>query len=267
MAEKETVHNPKDLIEAVPEEIAKLEKAEEKSKEELPIKITRQDRNKAREAEEKRNSLASWVPKTKLGKLVKEGKIKNIDEILNKDMVILESEIVDTLLPLETDLLNIGQAKGKFGGGKRRAWKQTQKKTMEGNVVSFATMAVVGDRNGHLGVGYGKGKETLPAKAKAFRAAKINIMKVTRGSGSFEGFSNELHSIPLVVEGKCGSVRLKLLPAPPGTGLVAGDEVKKILRLAGIKDIYSVAKGDTRTTFNVAKACIDALKKINKIVR
>ena len=128
-------------------------------------------------------------------------------------------------------------------------------------------MAVVGDRNGHLGVGYGKGKETLPAKAKAFRAAKINIMKVTRGSGSFEGFSNELHSIPLVVEGKCGSVRLKLLPAPPGTGLVAGDEVKKILRLAGIKDIYSVAKGDTRTTFNVAKACIDALKKINKIVR
>ena len=135
MAEKETVHNPKDLIEAVPEEIAKLEKAEEKSKEELPIKITRQDRNKAREAEEKRNSLASWVPKTKLGKLVKEGKIKNIDEILNKDMVILESEIVDTLLPLETDLLNIGQAKGKFGGGKRRAWKQTQKKTLSASLL------------------------------------------------------------------------------------------------------------------------------------
>ncbi len=265
MAEKETIHNLKDVIEAVPEEVAKLEKEEEKSnREESPyVRMTKQQRDKAREEDDKNKAIAIWKPKTEVGKLVKAGKEKDIDKILTSGRKILEPEIVDSVLRLETDFLAIGQAKGKFGGGKRRIWRQTQRKTMEGNVVTFAAMAVVGDRNGHIGIGYGKGKETLPARAKAVRAAKLNILKITRGSGSFEGHSNEPHSIPFLVEGKCGSIRMKLIPAPPGTGLVVGDECKKILRLAGIKDIYGVTTGYTRTTFNVAKACIDALKKTN----
>ena len=177
---------------------------------------------------------------------------------------IMEPEIVDLLIKLETDLLLIGQAKGKFGGGKRRAWRQTQKKTMEGNVVSFSCMAVVGDKKGHIGIGSGKAKETLPSRAKAIRDAKLNIIKINRGYESLEDGTNEPHTVPFKVEGKCGSVRIKLLPAPRGTGLVVGNECKRILRLAGIKDVYGVSTGQTRTTFNLAKACIDALKKTNK---
>ena len=159
----------------------------------------------------------------------------------------------------------IGQDKGKFGGGKRRTWRQTQKKTKEGNILTFSAMAVVGDKRGHIGIGYGKAKETLPAREKAIRKAKLNIIKIEMGCAHFDCSCNEKHTVPYSVEGKSGSVRIKLIPAPQGTGLVVGDEIKKILRLAGIKDVYCVTKGSVRTTFNSAKACIDALSKTTKL--
>ena len=270
MAEKETKNKPKDLIEPVPEELAKLdlEKATALEPEEVvevvQRRLSREERKAMLEAEAGKRALDAWVPKTKLGMMVKTGKEKNLDKILAEDKKILEAEIVESLIPLEYDLLLIGQAKGKFGGGKRRAWRQTQKKTMEGNVVTFSCMAVVGDKKGHVGIGYGKAKETLPSRAKALRNAKIQIIKVTRGYETREEKSNDPHTVPFLVEGKCGSIRLKLIPAPRGTGLVVGDECKKILRLAGIHDVYGVTKGQTRTTFNVAKACIEALKKTNQ---
>lgn len=211
----------------------------------------------------KEEGKTEWVPKTSLGKAVKEGKIKSIDEIFEKHLKILEPEIVDALIPdLSVEILNIGQAKGKFGGGKRRPWRQTQKKTAEGNVPKFTCMAVVGNRNGYVGIGYGKAKETVPAKQKAIRNAKLNLIRVPRGCGSFECGCKENHSIPFSVEGKCGSVRIKLMPAPRGTGLVSDDECKKILRLAGIKDIYVKSFGQTRTKVNHVKALEDALKKL-----
>ena len=217
------------------------------------------------EKERHKEALAAWKPKTELGRLVKSGKIKDIDVILKEHKKILEPEIVDLLLNLDKDLLLIGQAKGKFGGGKRRAWRSTQKKTMEGNVMTFSSMAVVGDKKDHVGIGMGKSKETLPSRDKAIRKAKLNIIKITRGYESQEEGNTGPHTVPFVVEGKCGSVRLKLIPAPRGTGLVAGNEAKKILRLAGIKDVYSRATGQTRTTFNLARACIDALQKTNEM--
>jgi len=266
MAEKETVNKPKDLIEPVPEELAKvvleLEKIEEKPLE--AKRMSREERKAFLEAEADKRSLEAWAPKTLLGKEVKSGREKNIDKILDSRKKILEAGIVDTLLHLQHDLLLIGQAKGKFGGGKRRAWRQTQKKTMEGNVVTFSCMAVIGDKKGHVGLGYGKAKETLPSRTKALRNAKLNIIKITRGYETPEAPGSAPHTIPFAVEGKCGSIRIKLIPAPRGTGLVIGDECKKILRLAGIEDVYAVTKGQTRTTFNVAKACIDALKKTNQ---
>jgi len=205
------------------------------------------------------DNLENWNPKTKLGKLVKEGKIKSIDEALKYK--ILEPEIIDSLLNISSDILNIGQAKGKFGGGKRRAWKQTQKKTAEGNVPKFAGMVVVGNQDGYVGLGFGKAKETLPARAKALRKAKLNVMKINRGCGSFDCTCGELHTVPFIVEGKSGSCKVKLIPAPQGTGLVIGNECKKILKAAGIKDVYSFTKGKKRTTFNLAKACLNALEK------
>lgn len=252
------------IEEEIKEEDKKAEKEFEKEegarREKSRREMTREEREQERQAED----LAKWIPKTKLGKMVKEKKIKNIDEILDK-YKILEAEIVDSLLKLKSDLLLIGHARGKFGGGKRRAWRQTQKKTKEGNVPTFACMVVVGDEKGHVGLGLGRAKETLPARAKAMRNAKLGIIKIRRGCGSFDCICNEEHSIPFKVSGKCGSTRAALLPAPQGTGLVIGDECKKILKLAGIKDIYSRTDGKVRTTFNIAKACLDALKKTNKM--
>jgi small subunit ribosomal protein S5 len=212
-------------------------------------------------AAEKERMLGEWKPKTLLGRKVKEGKITDINQIIGEK--ILEDQIVDSLLKLDSDLLLVGQSKGKFGGGKRRAWKQTQRKTMEGNITSFSSVVVVGDRNGHVGVGSGKAKETLPAREKAIRKAKLNIIKITRGCGSFDCLCQEKHTVPFQVEGKCGSSVVILYPAPQGTGLVIGDECKKILKLAGIKDVYSKTFGQTRTTINLAQACIEALKKTN----
>ena len=243
--------------------------AEEISQELLEKEIgkTIAEKRADREREEQEAKLSSWVPKTKLGKEVKEKKIKSIDEILVSEKKILEEQIVDSLMNVKNDLLFIGQSKGKFGGGKRRAWKQTQRKTKEGNVATFATLAVIGDENGHVGIGFGRAKETLPARDKAIRQAKLNVIKVRRACASFDCACDELHSIPFKVEGKSGSVRVTLIPAPQGTGLVAAGEMKKILKLAGIKDIYTRTFGTVGTTNNLARATIDALKKTNKGIK
>jgi len=216
-----------------------------------------------KETQKKILNVESWQPKTELGRKVKSGEIKNVDEILDNGMKIMEPEIVDMLVPdLETDLLLVGQSKGKFGGGQRRIFKQTQKKTREGNKPRFATVAVVGNHNGIIGIGYGKSKETVPAREKAIRNAKLNIMKIRRGCGSWECSCGKAHTIPFEISGKCGSVKLKLMPSPKGTGLCIEKECQKILNLAGIKDIWSKSFG--RTKINLIYACVDALTSLTK---
>ncbi|MEK6969684.1 MAG: 30S ribosomal protein S5 [Nanoarchaeota archaeon] len=219
------------------------------------------------EAEDKRSQLErDWVPKTALGKKVKDGTITDIGDIFDAGDTILESEIVDVLLPdLEEDLLLIGQARGKFGGGQRRIFKQTQKKTQEGNKLKFTTCAVVGNKNGYVGIGLGKSKETVPARDKSKRSARLHLMRIRRGSGSWESDSREPNSIPFAVEGKCGSVIVKLKPAPRGKGLCIERECAKILRLAGIKDIWSKTEGQTGTKINLVFALMDALKKVSEV--
>ncbi len=273
----------KEIKEVAPEkqlkEMETIVEAKEKGKEE---KVSKEFDEKAKVAEgrgewkresreerfarEAQVKLDNWVPKTELGRVTRNGKIKNIDEILEGGQKIMEPEIVDLLVPgLKTDTLFIGQAKGKFGGGKRRAFRQTQKKTKEGNVLTFGVMAVVGDGHGHVGLGYGRASETLPAKEKAIRKAKLNIVKIIRGCASFDCSCDEEHSIPVAVTGKCSSVVVNLMPAPQGTGLVVSDELKKILRAVGVKDVYSKCSGKLRTTFNSAKACMAALEKIGEV--
>lgn len=204
-----------------------------------------------------------WQPKTDVGRKVKAGLISDIDEILSAGQRILEIEITDILLPnTETDLLLIGQSKGKFGGGKRRIFKQTQKKTKEGNKPNFAAYAVIGDHDGHIGLGYGKSKETVPSREKAIYNAKKNVFKIRRGCGSWQCGCNKPHSIPFKVIGKSGSVKIELIPAPKGAGLKINGECQKILRLAGISDVWSVSYGKTSSRVNVIKACEDALKRL-----
>jgi len=206
----------------------------------------------------------AWKPKTTIGKKVKSGEITKIDEILDNGLKILEPEIIDALLPnLKTELLLIGQSKGKFGGGQRRVFRQTQKKTSEGNKPNFAAYAVIGNGNGYVGIGYGKSRETVPAREKAMRNAKLSIIKIKRGCGSWQCSCGEPHSIPFAVQAKCGSSIIKIMPAPKGKGLCIEKECQKILSMAGIKDVWSKTKGQTKVKTNLIVACFDALKKLS----
>ncbi len=204
-----------------------------------------------------------WKPKTSLGRRVKSGEVNSIDQILDARERILEAEIVDALMPnLKTELLMVGQAKGKFGGGQKRVFKQTQKKTREGNKPNFATIAVVGNEDGYVGLGFGKAKETVPGREKAIRNAKINIIKIRRGNGTWQDTGIVPNTTPFTVTGKCGSVKVTLMPAPRGTGLCISEECKKVLKIAGIKDIWSKIDGETKSKMNVLFALIAALKQL-----
>ena len=266
MAEEKIEESREDEYAEVPEKVLDESDLEElkKMEKENGEKKEPEEKPRGRRGEPTREEvIEAWDPKTKLGEEVKSGKIKDIDEILDNKRKILESEIVDSLVNLKSDLISIGQSKGKFGGGKRRAWRQTQRKTKQANVPTFSAMAVIGDEKGHVGIGSGKSMEPVPARDKAIRRAKLNIIKVKRTCAGFDCDCSELHTIPFKVTGKSGSVKVTLIPAPQGTGLVVGNELKKILKFAGVKDVYSRTSGRIRTTFNLIKACMDALEKTN----
>ena len=127
------------------------------------------------------------------------------------------------------------------------------------------TCAVVGNKNGYVGIGTGKSKETVPARDKSKRNARLNLMKIRRGSGSWESNSTDPTSIPFAVTGKCGSVKITLIPAPRGQGLCIERECAKILELAGIKDIWSRTQGQTKTKLNMVFALVDALEKLSEV--
>ncbi len=220
----------------------------------------------SKEIEEVPRLQVDWKPVTALGKQVKEGIITDIDQIFDSGLPLLEAHIADQLLPgLEEDLLLVGQAKGKFGGGQRRIFRQTQKKTKEGNKIKFTTVAVVGNRDGYVGIGVGKSNETVPSRDKAKRAARLNLIRVRRGSGTWQSDSRDPTSIPFAVTGRCGSVRITLMPAPKGKGLCVEKECAKILSLAGVKDIWSKTEGQTKTKLNLIYALMDALRKLSEV--
>jgi small subunit ribosomal protein S5 len=221
----------------------------------------RDDKRNFRDAEVK-----VWVPKSSVGKLVKAGEIKDINELLDKNIKIREEGIVDHLIPdLDSDLILIGQGKGKFGKGQRRAFRQTQKKTEDGSKITFRSMAVIGNKKGVVGIGEGRSGETVPAREKAVINAKKGLIKIKSGCGSWECGCGGNHSIPFEVSGKCGSVRITLIPAPKGVGLCVHPECQKVLRLAGVKDVWSRTSGSTDTMINLINALMDALKQLSKM--
>jgi len=230
-----------------------VEKESEKEEVEIP-----EESSLAREEK-------AWTPKTQLGRDVLAGKIKSIDEILESGKRILEPEIVDYLLPgLKEELILIGGRTGKGGGAQRIPIRITARVTKSGRRFRMSAFVVVGNEDGYVGIGKGVSVDARKAVEKARRRAKMNIIKVWRGCGSWECACGTPHSIPFKTEGKCGSVRVILIPAPKGVGLVADDESKKILRLAGIKDIWVKTFGNTSTHINLITAVYRALKNLYK---
>jgi len=191
------------------------------------------------------------------------GKVTNMRDVLLSGRALLEEEITEFLIPdLGTELVNLGQAKGKFGGGRRKSSKPTQKKTREGNKMSFSMLVLSGNRDGIVGFGFGKSRETVPSREKSLRNAKKNLIVIRRGCGDWGCFCGTAHSIPFAVEGVSGSCRVKFMPAPKGTGLVVEAELKKMLQLAGIKDVWSKTYGSTKNKINLIKAGFEALKNL-----
>src|SRR3989339_191678 len=262
----EYAENPEEVLDEL--DLLELEEMEKES-EEIDLKKTIKAHGTASE-EVDENITEKMIKKATSDKEVMDeaDRIKAIEKAEEKDKeVVRGAPRRRSFEPTREEIISAWNPKTKLGksvkNGEIRAWRQTQRKTKEGNVPTFSTMAVVGDSNGHLGVGVGKAKETLPARDKAIRKAKLDLIKVRRACAAFNCDCSDLHSIPFKVTGKAGSVTVTLIPAPQGTGLVVAGELKKVLILAGIKDVYSKTLGSQRTSFNLVKACIEALKKTN----
>jgi small subunit ribosomal protein S5 len=203
------------------------------------------------QTKEERESLKEWVPKTELGKLVFSGKIKSLEELLLSNKRIMEPEIVDYLEPnLESVVIDV---------------KKTARVVRAGRKFSFRAAVLIGNRNGVIGLGTAKDREKWPAVRKATKNAKLNLILVHRGCGSWECACNEPHSVPFKVTGKCASVRVTLMPAPKGVGLVVGKAIKPVLEFAGVKDVWSKTAGNTSIRLNFVSACVDALRKTMKV--
>jgi small subunit ribosomal protein S5 len=190
---------------------------------------------------------AQWDPKTKLGKLVRGGSIKTMTDALKTGLPIREPEIVDILLPdLEDEVIDVNMV---------------QRMTDSGRRVKFVITVCVGNKNGFVGFGQAKGKEVGNSIRKAIDNAKLNILEIRRGCGSWECGCKKPHTVPFAVKGKSGSVEIKLKPAPRGIGLATGEVAKKILTLGGIQDCWAFTRGKTKTTVNYAKAVFNALEE------
>jgi len=198
------------------------------------------------------NPLDEWVPKTKLGRLVKDGHINSIEEILQNNYRIREPEIVDALFPeLRQEVVDVSMVQRQSDSGQQK---------------SFRLTVIVGNGEGVLGIGIGKAPEFVPAVRAAEARAKLNITMFRRGCGSWECRCHDPHSIPFEVDGTSGSVKVTLRPAPKGTGLVTADVGKIVLRIAGLHDVWSITKGRSRTSSNFAKAFVDALTKTYRML-
>ncbi len=195
--------------------------------------------------------MSDWVPKTKLGKLVAEGKITTMSDALKSRLPLREPEIVDILLPeLADEVLDVNMV---------------QRMTDSGRRVRFAITVVVGNYDGYVGLGRLKGKEVGPAIRAAIDVAKLNMIEIKRGCGSWQCGCLTPHSLPFEVAGHSGSVVVTLKPAPRGTGLAVGDIAKSVLEMAGIKDAWGFTKGHTKTTINYSIGAFEALRKTSQV--
>ncbi len=209
-------------------------------------------KRRRRQPKQEASPVDDWVPKTSLGKLVKEGHINSIEEIFQNNYVIREPEIVDVLIPdLRQEVVDVSLVQRQSDSGQQK---------------SFRITVVVGNGEGVIGIGIGKASEFVPAVRAAEARAKLQATVFRRGCGSWECRCGEAHSIPVQTNGESGSVSVTLRPAPKGTGLVTADVGKTVLRIAGLKDVWSITKGRSRTSSNFAKALVDALTQTYRML-
>jgi small subunit ribosomal protein S5 len=178
--------------------------------------------------------------------LVASGKISSMDQIYENGMRIQESEIVKRLLPeIKSQVVHVGIV---------------QKQTDAGEMTRFNALVAVGNEAGWFGVGKGKASQMRISIDKATTAAYLDVIPVKLGCGSWECRCNQLHSIPFKVRGRGGSVAIEILPGPRGLGLVAGENIKSLLKLAGLKDAWTKSFGSTSTMSSTIKAIFNALR-------
>jgi small subunit ribosomal protein S5 len=166
-----------------------------------------------------RDSEEEWIPKTRLGKLVNEGKITSIDEVFLSGLKISEPEIVNSLLPdLQEEVIDVNLV---------------QKQTDAGEKSRFRAIVAVGNRDGYIGLGSGKASQVRTAIEKGAASARLHILPVKRGCGSWECSCGKTHSL---------------------------------LGLAGVKDLWVRSYGSTRTVPSYAGAVFDALRKTYSLI-
>jgi len=187
-----------------------------------------------------------WVPVTKLGRLVKDNKIESIEDIYLHSLPIKEYQIIDQFFApgtLKDEVMKI---------------HPVQKMTSAGQRNRFVCYVLVGDCNGHIGLGSKCAKEVATAIRGGIIAAKLSLIPIRRGY--WGGKLGQPHTVPMKVAGKCGSVRVRLVPAPRGTLVVGSPVLKKMLQFCGVTDCFSCSCGHTRTKGNFIKATFEALR-------
>lgn len=120
-----------------------------------------------------------------------------------------------------------------------------------GRRFSFGSLVVVGDRNGKVGIGYGKAKEVPSSIEKAKKTATRNMTAVKLVHGT----------IPHRVIGRHGAAKVVMVPAAAGTGVIAGGSVRAVLELAGVSDVLTKSYG-SNTPKNLVRATFDGLSKL-----
>uniref|UniRef100_A0A8C2V249 Small ribosomal subunit protein uS5 n=1 Tax=Chinchilla lanigera TaxID=34839 RepID=A0A8C2V249_CHILA len=186
-----------------------------------------------------------WIPVTKLGQLIKDMKIKFLEEIYLFSPI-KESEIIGFLLgtSLKDEALKI---------------MLVQKQTRAGQWTRFKAFVATGEYNSHADLDVKCSKKVATAICGVIILAKLSTVPVRRG---YWGNKNgKRHTVPCKVTGCCGSVLVRLIPAPGGTGIISTSVPKKLLLMAGIDDCSTLARGCTATLGNFAKATFDAISK------
>lgn len=196
----------------------------------------------------KHEDKQGWVPVTKLGRLVQAGHIKSLEEIYLFSLPIKEAEIIDHFLEptkvLQDEVLKV---------------HPVQKQTRAGQRTRFKAYVVVGDHKDHVGLGVKCAKEVALAIRGAITLGKLSLVPVRKGYWGAKIGSP--HTVPHKATGKCGSVSVRLVPAPRGSGIVAARVPKKILQFAGVEDVFTSSVGHTKTLGNFAKATFSAISK------
>jgi small subunit ribosomal protein S5 len=184
--------------------------------------------------------------------LIQEGRITSIEEVFTGGLQIREPQIVDALIPdIQEEVININLV---------------QKQTDAGEKSRFKAIVAAGNRDGYIGLGSGKASQVRNAIEKAAADARLKIVPVRRGCGSWECGCGKPHSVPFQIEGKTGGAKIVVIPGPRGLGLVSSEVSKVILGLAGIKDCWTRSYGSTRTVPSFAYAVFDALKKTYSLI-